>query len=224
MFHGFPLEGMQFLKKLQRNNTKEWFQANKATYDSAVRAPMVALVTELNEALAGFAPAYQAKLPGGVSRPNKDVRFSKDKSPYRTDISAVFPRTGLEKFEAAGFFLRVAPEGVQVLGGAYIPGPEQLKAARAWLDRRHPAFRKTVTDKALVKAMGALQGDQLKRVPKGFDPDHPAGDFLRMTQYYFSATLPSEAAGRRQLASTVAAMFKTMTPFVTLVDTMFGNE
>lgn len=87
-----------------------------------MKAPFIELVKEVNEALTSFAPRYRAPKPESVSRPNRDTRFSKDKSPYRTDISIAFPCDGLEKHRAAGSYLGVGPDGATILGGVYMPG------------------------------------------------------------------------------------------------------
>lgn len=214
----FPPAGIRFLKELERNNTVEWFHANKDRYTEWVRAPMLQLVEAVNASLRTFAPAYLVHLPGALSRPNRDTRFSKDKAPYRTDIAAVFPRNGLEKHRVAGFFLRVSAAGTEVLGGVYMPGPDELRALRAWLDRHHAEFSKLVSDPALRRCMGALQGDRLQRVPKPFPQDHPAASLLRHTQLFFRHILPAAVTTSPALEQEVTRRFRTMTPFVAALD------
>ena len=218
MFNGFPPAGIRFLKEFERNNTTAWFRANKGRYDETVRAPMVELVEAVNSSLTDFAPAYLARLPGGLSRPNRDTRFSKDKTPYRTDIAVVFPRNGREKHQAAGFFLRVSPAGAEVLGGVYLPGPAELRALRAWLARDHAEFSTLITNPGLRRCMGTLQGKCLQRVPRDFAPDHPAAALLRHTQLYFQTILPVSVVTTPALVPEAIRRFKAMTPFVTALD------
>jgi len=216
-FAGFPRAGLQFLSQLKKNNSKEWFHEHKDTFEESVKAPMVALVSALDAELSRFAPEYVAD-PKRISRMNRDTRFSADKSPYRTDISIVFPRNGGEKAEVAGFYVAVSPEGVEVLGGVYMPGPEQLTALRNTLLTEHARFQKLVEAKALREAMGELQGEKLVRVPRGFAPEHPAADLLRFKQFYFSTRLPASAATSPELVDEVARRLKLMTPFVSFLD------
>jgi uncharacterized protein (TIGR02453 family) len=222
-FSGFPPKGLEFLATLSRNNSAEWFHAHRVRYDEAVREPMVELVTSINLRLATFAPAYLARLPGAISRPNRDTRFSKDKAPYRTDISAVFPREGCAKQEAAGFFFRIAPEGIEVLGGVYVPGQPELDKLRQWIAGRHQELTRILAGIALRRAMGPLQGEQLQRVPREFPADHPAASLLRRKQWFLRATLPPAVATTKRLEQELATRFKLMTPFVTALDLALGN-
>jgi uncharacterized protein (TIGR02453 family) len=216
-FPGFPPEGLQLLADLADHNDRDWFQPRKAAYEATVKAPMVALVEALNDALAAFAPAYRAD-PKKITRVNRDIRFSADKSPYRTDISVVFPRQGGDKHEVAGFYVGASPAGVDVLGGAYMPGPEQLARLRSRLAADHEAFRAILADDELRRVMGELQGEQLKRVPKDYPADHPAGDLLRHKQLYLATRLPSSVATSPRLLPELTSRMERMTPFVTYLD------
>ena len=101
-FAGFPAEGMQFFRSLARNNRREWFQPRKQIYDDQLKAPMMELVTALNAEMMRFAPNYVAEPAKAIYRLYRDTRFSKDKTPYKTHIAAIFPRRGLVKHEGAG--------------------------------------------------------------------------------------------------------------------------
>jgi len=224
MHQGFPREGLRFLAELARNNTTEWFRANKERYDRDVKAPMVSLVEAVNESLDEFAPAYTGRKPGTISRQNRDTRFSKDKSPYRTDIAAVFPRDGREKHEAAGFFFRIAPSGGEMLGGVYMPGPDQLRKLRKYIAANHKKFVSLLEAKALASLMGEVQGEELKRVPKEYDAEHPAGLLLRKTQLYFQRQLGPKIVTSSKLHGEIVKSFRAMTPFVETLDEALGNR
>lgn len=219
----FPKKGIDLLSKLKRNNSTDWFHANKDDYREFVQQPMLELVGYVNAELGKFAPEYVNTKKSPVSRPNRDTRFSKDKSPYRTDIGAVFPFGGREKHEAAGFFFRIQPDGAEMVAGSFMPGPDQLRAMREYLDKNHKTFLATTNSKALTKVLGELQGDRLQRVPRGYDPAHPAADLLRLTQYYFSRSFPVATATSPRFAPDLVASFKAATPFVRAVDTALGN-
>jgi uncharacterized protein (TIGR02453 family) len=218
-FGGFHEEGMRFLSQLASNNTREWFQEHKGVYESSVKGPMLALVESVNVALQEFAPEYIAAEPAkALSRINRDTRFSKDKSPYRTSLSAVFPRGGAEKHEVAGFFFGISPEGVEVVGGAYMPGPDQLQRLRACFAEQHAEFRKLVKARGLTSLMGDVQGEQLQRVPRDFDPAHPAGDLLRYKQVFFRAHLEPALITTSKLEGELVKRFKAMTPVMHFLD------
>jgi uncharacterized protein (TIGR02453 family) len=219
----FPAEGLTFLARLGRNNSTEWFHAHRDEYRALVQDPMVAIVEEVNDALKDFAPAYVITKKNLVSRPNRDTRFSKDKSPYRTDIAAVFPRQGLEKHQAAGFFFRVDEEGAELVAGTYVPGPDELRALRRHLSEHHAAFLRITNAKALRSAFGELQGEKLARVPAGFAADHPAAELLRMKQFYVRATLPAKVVTSARFASELTTAFRAATPFVEAIDRALGN-
>jgi uncharacterized protein (TIGR02453 family) len=219
----FPAAGLRFLEQLADNNTTPWFHGHKSEYQELVRAPTLALVEGVNARLAKFAPRYQAVLPRAVGRPNRDTRFSADKSPYRTDIAAVFPCDGLEKHLAAGFFFRISLKGVQVIGGSVVPGPDELRKLRAFIAKNPTRFQKALADRALTKLMGAIAGEKLRKPPKPFDATHPAADLLCHKQFYFEGMLPRSAVTSPKLADEIATRFKAMTPFVRLLDEALGN-
>jgi uncharacterized protein (TIGR02453 family) len=217
-FAGFPKSGIAFLRDLKRNNNRDWFTANKRTYEEDVRQPMIALVEALNVEMAAFAPDYRVEPKKAIPRVNRDTRFSKDKSPYKTQIAAILPCGGREKHEAAGFYVEVSGEGVLVIGGTYMPAPPQLSALRRKIAADHAAFRKLLTAGSLKRLMGSLQGECLQRVPKDFPADHPAGDLLRFKQFYFQADLLASLATEAKLLAEVVKRFKVMTPFVKYLD------
>jgi uncharacterized protein (TIGR02453 family) len=206
-FPGFPREGLDFLAALAKDNRREWFLAHKEDFERHVKAPMVALVEALNDDLRDVAPDFVVDPKKALMRMNRDVRFSKDKSPYRTEVSARFGRASGKEAESAGYYLSVSPRGVDVAGGSYTLDAPQLAAFRERLAKDPAPFRALAQDRALRAAMGDLQGERLVRVPKGFPPDHPAGDLLRLKQAYFFTT-------SSRLHAEVARRFRLLAPFV----------
>ena len=160
-FRGWPAEALEFYDGLLADNTKTYWTAHKTTYDEKVRAPMVALLEELEPE---FGPAR-------IYRPYRDVRFSKDKSPYKTQIAASFERGG---------YVKLSAEGLGAGSGIYMFSPEQLRRWRAAVDEDS-------SGKPLVKVISELQKqgvdvsshDVLVRVPTGFAKDHPRAELLR---------------------------------------------
>lgn len=118
-FAGFPKEGMQFFRGLARNNNRDWFQPRKEIFEKHVKQPMVELVEALNAALLAYAPQYVTDPGKAIYRFYRDTRFSKDKSPYKQQIAASFPRRGLARHGGGGFYCAVSHKEVAVGGSAF---------------------------------------------------------------------------------------------------------
>src|SRR6185369_11740810 len=129
-FSAFPKEGVQFLRRLKRNNNREWFQEHKTIYEESVKRPMTELIEAIAVDFQKFAPEMTASLKVSAYRIYRDTRFSKDKSPYKTHVAAVFPHANLGKHEGAGFYVHISPAEVFIGGGLYMPLPEDLNTVR----------------------------------------------------------------------------------------------
>jgi uncharacterized protein (TIGR02453 family) len=217
-FSGFPKEGMDFLGQLKKNNSREWFQPRKSVFDDKVKSPMAELVSLLNNDLAGFAPDHINDPAKAIYRIYRDTRFSADKTPYKTHIAAAFPHRVLAKHAGAGFYFSVAPDEIEVAGGLYMPGPEELLAVRSHIAEHHKELDTLIAPKSLRKAVGDLQGNQLTRIPKGFPADHPVAGELRRKQWYFYITLDGELSTSRTLHREVRDRFRLMVPLVAFLN------
>ena len=160
-FRGWPAEALEFYDGLLADNSKTYWTAHKSTYDDMVRAPMVALLEELEPE---FGPAR-------VYRPYRDVRFSKDKSPYKTQIAASFERGG---------YIRLSAEGLGAGSGMYMFTPEQVQRWRqAVADDRSGTELVRLLDELRTKDVSVSSHDMLVRVPAGYPKDHPRAELLR---------------------------------------------
>src|SRR3954469_933262 len=139
-FPGFSEEAMKFFRGLARNNNREWFQARKPVFEEQVKKPMYELVDAVNTAMKRFAPDYVTDPAKAVYRFYRDTRFSKDKSPYKEQIAASFPRRGYA--ESAGYYFSVSHKELAVGGGIYMPSPETLRAVREHMAAHHREFRR----------------------------------------------------------------------------------
>ncbi len=222
-FRSFPSEGLAFLADLARNNRRDWFLAHKAEFERHAKAPMLALLAALNQELLTASPACVTEPSKALMRMNRDVRFSKDKSPYRTSLGARLGGGGGKAAEAGGYYVGVSPAGVEIAGGAHTLEPAQLAALRGHVAKDARPLRTLVTRKALVDAMGPLQGERLVRVPKDFAPDHPAGDLLRLKQAYFLTTLPPALSTSPKLLPELARRIRLLAPFVNHLATVVGK-
>ena len=210
----FPKQALQFFRALEKNNDREWFQTKKPVYEDKVKAPMLALVEALNRDLLNYAPDYIADPKKAVLRIYRDIRFSKDKTPYKTNIAAQFHRHNLLKDGAAGFYIHLSTKEFMVAGGIYMPLPEHLKALRAHIAEHHAEFRKLIDAKPLQQLLGGLQGDLMTRLPKGFLPGHPAEDLLKRKMYVFWTALPPALAETPDLLPEISKRFAALAPVV----------
>lgn len=218
-FPGFPAEAITFYRGLARHNTREWFQPRKAVYEEKVKAPMTELVTALNAAMMEFAPEYVTDAGKAIYRIYRDTRFSPDKTPYKTQIAASFGRRGMEKHGAAGYYFAISHKGVDVGGGIYLPPPETLLAVRMHIAERHAEFRRLSAAPAVKRLFGAVEGEQLSRVPKGFCAEHPAADLLRFKQYLLFTSLEPSIITTPKLFGELEKRFRALAPFLEFLNT-----
>ena len=208
----FPAETLRFLRALKRNNRREWFEAHRGDYESYVRQPMTAIVERLAVDLRAFAPELVASPKVSIYRIYRDTRFSDNKTPYKTHVSALFPTRGLPKHEGAATYLRIAPEGVRIGGGLYRPQPPQLVAVREHIAGHVGQLRAIVKSPAFRKQFGALEGDRLTRVPRGYAKDHPAADYLKFKNFVAGADFPATLATSPAFYKTLLTVFRQVVP------------
>ncbi len=212
----FPAEALTFLRGLARHNDREWFHPRKETFDTKLKAPMIAVIEAINGELMKFAPEHVTDPKKALYRIYRDTRFSADKTPYKTHLAAIFPRQGLEKHASAGFYFQLSPKGVGIAAGMYAPGPDELRAARTFLAENHEKFRAVV--KGAEKVLGKLTGDSVTRMPKGFDPGSPAADLIRMKQWLFWVELDIKLATSPKLLSELVKRFRAAAPVLDMLN------
>jgi uncharacterized protein (TIGR02453 family) len=221
----FRKEGLAFLRALVRANHKDpeearaWFNTNKAVYEAELKAPMLAVIRQVTEAMLDFAPEHVRPAEKSLFRIYRDTRFSNDKRPYKDHIAAWWTHTGLEKTSGAGYYFHVSAKEVTIAAGAYMPEKDQLAAIRHWLLDHHAEFRKLLQKPAVKSAFKEFDGNALTRPPKGFPPDHPGIDLIRCRQWGIGATLPVEAALDADFAGQVTRHFKLAAPIVAALNT-----
>ena len=215
-FSGFPQSGVDFLKKLKKNNNRDWFNSRKEIFEQDVKAPMISLVEAYNSHLTKLAPNHLNPPAKAIYRIYRDTRFSQDKTPYKTHIGAIFPHEGMEKHASGGYFFSIGADGIEFAAGLYMPEPGQLLAVRNHIVENHQQFRRIVENKALRQLMGDMKGEQLTRPPRGFAPDHPAVDFLRHKRWIFydDQTIDLSTATTPKLLETFLIRTKALAPFV----------
>lgn len=163
-FEGIPIAAFRFYAELEENNNREWWLEHKTTYDAEVKGPLTALLSELEPK---FGPAK-------IFRPNRDIRFSQDKSPYKTAQGAFAASQ-----EGVGFYLQISADGLLIGGGYHSHTPAQLARFRAAVDAPDSGLELQGIVDALAAAGFAIEGETLKTVPRGFDKDHPHAELLK---------------------------------------------
>jgi uncharacterized protein (TIGR02453 family) len=214
MLPRFTNDTLKFLRALKRNNDREWFKSRKDDYERHVRAPMIGVIEQLARDFTRIAPELLASPKASLYRIYRDTRFSEDKTPLKTNAAAVFPWKGLARHEGAGLYFEVAPGWVWIGGGMYAPQSPQLVRVREHIVDTWPEIRKITTARAFASRVGALHGDRLTRVPRGFPADHPSVEFLKHRQFLASREFPADFATTDAFYATLLATFAAIVPLV----------
>jgi uncharacterized protein (TIGR02453 family) len=202
-FQGFGPNALPFFKALKFHQSKEWFEANRALYETDVLQPMVALLGDLTAAFAKQRVPLKADGKRSIFRLNRDIRFSKDKSPYKTHAGAVMTRSG-GKNDPGVLYLHVSPEGCFAAAGFYMPEPETLRKMREAIKAK-PARFKTVLA-ALEKGGPTFSAyDRLTRVPRGFEEfkDGPLAKVMCMKSFIVEEPVEDGVVGSAKLVETM---------------------
>ena len=189
-------ELFQFLAELRLNNDRTWFQANKTRYETHVKNPLLEFIAEFGDYLLHISPHFiaDARANGGsMFRIYRDVRFSKDKSPYKTAAAIQFRHERGRDVHAPGFYLHLEPDSVFVGVGMWHPDSGSLKRIRDAISTGPEQWKKVLSDEEFAPRFG-LMGDSLKRAPKGYDPDHPLIEDLKRKDFIASVELSEDAA------------------------------
>jgi uncharacterized protein (TIGR02453 family) len=210
----FGKETLSFLTRLKRNNRREWFNARKDEYEDVVRTPMLAIIDRLAVDMRGIAPELLVG-PKSMYRIHRDVRFSENKKPYKTNIAASFWHRELGKGGGAGMYFHVDPDGVWIGGGMYHPETPQLHRVREHIAGNLQRFRSIVEAPAFKRTLdGGLEGEQLQRVPHGFSKDHEAADYLRYRQFLAGKEYPARFATDPKFYGGVLDVFRRIAPLI----------
>src|SRR5580704_6766345 len=214
----FREAGLKFLRGLKRNNRREWFEARKPEFERELKQPMLALIETVNAAMEEFAPAHVRPPQKCMMRIYRDIRFSPDKRPYKSHVSAWWSRAGLEKTSGGGYYMHISPDEVMIAAGVYMPEREQLLAIREYLLLHHAEVRQMLMDRKLKRVMDSFTGTPLTRPPKGFPKDHPAMDLLLCRQWGVEGKMPPLAALQKDFADQVIRRFRLATPLVSALN------
>jgi len=214
-FAGFPPEGMRFLQRLAKNNNRPWFQKHKEEYEDLVRFPMKTFIASLAEGMRSDAPDIEFNPRSSIFRVYRDVRFSRNKLPYKTHIAAAFRIRGRKgPTESPGLYVHVEPGEVFIGGGLYMPAGPQLKAIRKAIADEPDEFLSILRNPSFRRTYGGIQGEVLQRAPLGYPGDHPMIEHLRHKQFYVGKNMPGASCGKAAFLETAMKGFRTALPLV----------
>jgi len=226
----FTPDTLRFFRGLARNNRKPWFEAHRADYEREVRAPMRALIEEMDVRLARLAPEIAGDPKRSMFRIYRDIRFSKDKSPYKTHAACWFHhrdadrRVGSDAAEgSAGFYVHIAPGASFVGAGIWMPARPTLSRLREAIAEGWKGFERVVRDPTFLRRFGRLDDEaMLKRMPRGFPESHPAARWLRYQSYTAGRLLSDAQATAARLPALVETDFARLLPLVRWLNGALG--
>lgn len=180
-----------FLKDLSQNNHREWFHANKKRYEKEMKKPFQVLVRDLITGIqTSFDPEIQIQPKDAIFRINRDIRFSKDKTPYKTHASAIISKMGRKGKEYPGYYVHIDIGALMLGGGAYFLPKEALFKVRQHIQNHPNKFRSIIENKNFIEKFGTVKGDKNKRIPKEFKQAFEKESLIANKQFYFMAELP----------------------------------
>ncbi len=208
-----------FLSDLRRNNTRPWFLKHRERFETLARDPVLRFIADLRPHMRKLSPQIvvdPSPVGGSMMRIYRDVRFARDKSPYKTSIIAHFGMKRGGDGPSPAFYLYLSPRQSSVGAGIWRPEPAELTKIRdAIVD--DPARWRRATSARGVSAAGGMHEDSLKRVPRGFDPDHPLAQDLKRRSFALSAPLTDAQVVAPGVLQTVMTAFRASAPFVRLL-------
>jgi len=215
-FAGFPAGCIPFLEALRRNNDREWLAARKDEYETQVREPALAFVAAMAPALERIAPDFNAipkKVGGSLMRVQRDTRFTKDKAPYKTNIGIQFRHALGKDVHAPGFYVHIEPGRCFVGAGIWHPEPKVLTRIRDFL-ADNPASWTTARNHGPFAEHFVMEGESLKRPPRGYAPDHPLIDDLKRKDFIARCDFDESEIGAAAFTKLVADRFGDAVPLV----------
>lgn len=180
---------LRFFKDLAKNNTTEWFNANRKTYEKEVKKPFAEFVEDMIHRIQQHEPEVKIKASDAIMRINKDIRFSKDKTPYNTHVAANISQFGKKDKSYPGFYFQLSPEGVGIYGGIYMVENEKLEKIRDYIATHLKEFSAAYNDASFKEKFGSIQGEQNKRIPPQYQAAFAKEPLIANKQFYYSAQL-----------------------------------
>jgi uncharacterized protein (TIGR02453 family) len=216
-FAGFPKDFFAFFRELKAHNERAWFEANKQRFRDSVQAPMSEFIAAMAPRLKKISKHFVADpRPNGGSmfRIYRDVRFAKDKRPYKEHAACHFRHALGRDVHAPGFYMHFAPDEAMFGGGLWMPPPDALAKIRTAIGEKPQAWKKVLADKGFAKHFDGVDGDALSRPPRGFDPAHPFIADIRRKSFFAMHEGSVKLASSPALVDAVADTFSAASPLL----------
>jgi uncharacterized protein (TIGR02453 family) len=209
---------LKFLKALSKNNNKPWFDEHKVDYQEA-KADFESVVQQILDGLYKQDPVMIGlQVKDCTFRIYKDVRFSKDKTPYKTNMGAAFAPGG-RKTPRPGYYFHLEPGGNSFAGGGlWMPEAAVLKKVRQEIDYNFEEFEQIISNKEFIRYFGKIEGESLKTVPQGYLPDNPAIAYLKLKSFTAWQHIADDVATQPALVREILKIFSVMQPFIKFLD------
>jgi uncharacterized protein (TIGR02453 family) len=199
----FTPDYLQFFKDLAANNNRDWFHENKSRYESSVKKPFELFVQDLIKTVQTHDKSIQIKPSEAIFRINRDIRFSKEKTPYKLNCSAVIAAGGRKSPGASGLYVECGPEKLAIAGGVYAPEKEQLLMIRSYIAKHPKKLMDLLADKTFKKKWGGLQGEKNKIISPEFKSVAEKCPFIYNKQFYLWVELNPKMITGNQLLDTI---------------------
>jgi len=205
---------LEFLNGLKFNNNREWFLKNQSGYREA-KSNFEAFVQAVINEIAAFDPIIRGlEVKNCVYRINRDIRFSNDKTLYKSHLGAFIVRGGKKNGDKfAGYYFHIEPGKSMIAGGAYMPLSPWLSAIRENINDEPGKFLKIISEKSFIKYFDQIEGEKLKSAPKGYAADHPQIDLLKFKSFLVTSDVADEDVLAPEFINHVVSVFKAMKPF-----------
>jgi len=213
-------ETFHFLKQIKLNNNKPWFEKNRPRYEKA-RAEYLEFVTKLIQGIRKIEPIPEKEPVKYIQRIYRDIRFSKDKTPYKSHFSSIVER-GLENRKCP-LYIQIKPGGSMMGGGIWDPSADTLKMVRQEIDYNNARLKKIINTKVFLNEFAKISGTKLTRPPKGYEADNPAIELLKFKQLYVERSFDDELVMSSHLIPEILKSYKAALPFFTFFDTAMGE-
>ena len=217
---------LQFLEDLKANNNRDWFLANKKRYD-AYKADYHKLISDLLEVMKPLDASLELlEVKHCTFRINRDIRFSKDKSPYKTHMGIWLP-CGSRSSESSGYYLQIDKENSFVGGGMYCPMPEQLQKIRKEINFFHEDLVSIINEKSFKSTYGNLSRDEnstLKNPPRGYDKEHPAIEFLKLKSFTAIQKFDVAEATQKDFVANISKKMMALKPLNDYINRALTSE
>lgn len=212
---------LKFLKDLKKNNNKPWFDKNRPAYEDAKKDFAEFIQKVIDQFGKKDASIKNLLAKDTVFRINRDVRFAKDKSPYKSNFGASINKGGRKAMNSAGYYFHLEPAASFTGGGIYMPVPEDLKKLRQEIDYNFGTFKKIINAKKFKAVYGDLDKSEeflLTRVPKGYEADNPAAAYLRLKSYIAMINIPDRDLTSKALLKKTVNSFETLQPLIEFIN------